>query len=142
MDVLKQFIKRFEHDPMLMLPSHLPEDIFDVVYLQSLALLHAMGEQASTEDLDVDFLVNIVANILRMHDIYDMYRDDLSGLVVVYASWVILESLRREGAITFVEIGFDKLFDNDLLKDMLIVHAHAFQKKLSFEKIGRKKPSK
>lgn len=127
------FSDEFARNPNSMLPSKMPEDIFDIVYVQSLDLLHAMSQEAKPHALNIDIITNIVADILRMHDIYDLYKENLTGLVVIYASWIVLESLKREKTVTFEDVGFDELFDNEKLKDMLIKHSHAFQKKLSTE---------
>ena len=125
---------RFEKDPALMLPSNLPEDIFDPIFVQSHALLHSVGAQG-LEHLDVSMLTNIVADILRIYDIYDLYKDNLAGLVVMYASWVVLESLARENSIVYQESSFETLFDNDRLAAEILAHDEAFRRSISHEVI-------
>ena len=138
-DSLEYFFEPFIKEPEKMLPANMPEDVFDIVYVQSLDLLHAMSDTQQAQALNVDIITNIVADILRLHDIYDLYKDNLTGLVVIYASWVVLESLRREGVIDLKSVGFEDLSDNEILKDKLIQYSEAFQKKLSTEKIKQKK---
>ncbi len=117
---------RMEKEPDLMLPANLPEDIFDLIFIQSHTLLNAIGsDHVST--LDVDIITNIVSDILRIYDIYDIYKDNLASLVVMYASWVILESLDREGRIRLQKCTFETLFDNDLLMQALQEHHKAFE---------------
>ena len=123
---------RFETEPLLMLPTNLPEDLFDVVFVESLALLNAMGE-GTAKDLQVQVVTNIVSDILRVFDIYDMYKENLSGLVLIYATWTILESLQRENQISYDPPTFETLFDNELLSKQLIVHHDAFKRKISSE---------
>ncbi|MDH5465303.1 MAG: hypothetical protein OEW60_06700 [Thiovulaceae bacterium] len=125
---------RFEAEPSLMLPTNLPEDLFDVIFVESLALLNAMGE-GTAKDLQVQVVTNIVSDILRVFDIYDMYKENLSGLVLIYATWTILESLQRENQINYDPPTFETLFDNELLSKQLIVHHDAFKRKISSEVI-------
>ena len=125
---------RFEAEPSLMLPTNLPEDLFDVIFVESLALLNAMGE-GTAKDLQVQVVTNIVSDILRVFDIYDMYKENLSGLVLIYATWTILESLQRENQINYDSPTFETLFDNELLSKQLIVHHDAFKRKISSEVI-------
>lgn len=126
---------RFQEHPELMLPSNIPEDIFDTIYLQAYVLIHSMAGEERLDGFDIDFITNIVSDILRIHDIYDMYKENISGLVVMYASWIILESLKRENRIQYKEVTFDKLFDNELLSAQLMLHNEAFHKKISSEVI-------
>ena len=62
-----------------------------------------------------------------------MYKNNISGLVVMYASWIVLESIKREDSISFKSVGFDKLFDNEVLTVQLMLHNEAFQRKISQE---------
>ena len=130
---------RFEEKPELMMPANIPEDIFDIIYLQSFSLIHAMAGHQDVKGLEIGFISNIVSDILRMHDIYDMYKENISGLVVMYASWIILEALRRDKTIEMTPVGFDTLFDNELLTQKLMTHNEAFQRKISIEVIREHK---
>lgn len=116
-----------ENSPELMLPGNIPEDLFDKLFLESHALLNNVdGENVS--ELKVELLTNIVSDILRVYDIYELYKDNIAALVVIYASWIILESLRREETITFPSCSFDTIFDNDCLMETLQTHHVAFTK--------------
>ena len=125
---------RFEGQPSLMLPTELPEDIFDVVFVESLSLLNAMGD-GTAKNLQLQVVTNIVSDILRVFDIFDMYKENLSGLVLIYATWTVLESLQRENLITYEPPTFETLFDNELLSAQLVIHHDAFKRKISSEVI-------
>ena len=116
-----------DNEPELLLPSNIPEDMFDVLFVESHALLNAMNKDVSTS-LIVDDLTNNVSDILRIYNIYDLYKDNLAGLVVMYASWIILESLRRSQEIDTDPVDFEKLFDNDTLMIAIEKHQIFFEK--------------
>ena len=119
--------QRMENEPELMLPSNIPEELFDRLFLESHALLNSV-DKTKMEQLDVNLLTNIVSDILRVYDIYELYKDNIAALVVMYASWIILESLKREEKIDFPSCSFDTIFDNDLLMETLETHHLAFEK--------------
>ncbi len=128
---------RFEQHPEYMLPAYVPEDIFDQIFLESHDLLNAIGEKEQYQ-LDVASITNIVSDILRIYDIYELYKENLAGLVVMYASWVILESLSREGRISYKKADFEMLFDNEALQEELVAHQEAFRHAIGTEVIVKK----
>ena len=119
--------QRMENEPELMLPSNIPEELFDMLFLESHALLNSV-DKTKMDQLDVNLLTNIVSDILRVYDIYELYKDNIAALVVMYASWIILESLKREETIDFPSCSFDTIFDNDLLMETLETNHLAFEK--------------
>lgn len=125
---------RFEENPQLMLPQSLPEDIFDIIFVEAHLLLNAVGT-SDMAHLRVEFLTNIVSDVLRMHDIYDLYKEHLAGLVVMYGSWVILESLSRAKTIFYKPPTFEMLFDNEVLSKELLKHQEFFKRSISQEVI-------
>lgn len=129
---------RFEQHPELMLPKNLPEDLFDEIFLQSHDLLNAIGAVGEYQ-LDVVSLTNIVSDILRIYDIYELYKENIAGLVVMYASWVILESLKREGRIDYEEADFEVLFDNEALQEVIVANQEAFRHAIGTEVILKRK---
>lgn len=118
---------RMENEPELMLPGNIPEDLFDLLFLESHTLLNSV-DKTKVGAVNVDLLTNIVSDILRVYDIYELYKDNISALVVMYATWVILESLKREETIEFPSCSFETIFDNDLLMQTLERHHVAFEK--------------
>jgi len=118
---------RMEDEPELMLPCNIPEDIFDMLFLESHTLLNSV-DSTKPQNIHVETLTNIVSDILRVYDIYELYKDNIAALVIMYASWVILESLKREELIDFPDCSFDTIFDNDKLMQILEVHHTAFEK--------------
>ena len=128
---------RFEQHPEYMLPALIPEDIFDQIFLEAHDLLNAIGTQQPYE-LEVVTITNIVSDILRIYDMYELYKDHLAGLVLIYASWVILESLHREGRISYRQPDFKMLFDNEVLQKELVAHQEAFRHAIGTEIIIKK----
>jgi len=118
---------RMEEEPELMLPCNIPEDLFDMLFIESHALLNSVDASKEVH-IEVNLLTNIVSDILRVYDIYELYKDNIAALVVMYASWIILESLRREETIEFESCSFDTIFDNDRLMESLEQHHAAFEK--------------
>lgn len=118
---------RMENEPELMLPGNIPEDLFDIFFLESHALLNNI-DATNIKEVNVDLLTNTVSDILRVYDIYELYKDNIGALVIIYASWIILESLKREEVIDFPSCTFDTIFDNDCLMETLKEHHAAFQK--------------
>jgi hypothetical protein len=116
-----------ENEPELMLPCNIPEDMFDILFVQSHALLNSI-ESKDVQSLVVDELTNLVSDILRIYDIYDLYKDNMAALVVMYASWIILESLQRSGEIDEESTDFNMLFDNDTLMASMQKHQKLFEK--------------
>ena len=120
---------KMENKPELMLPSNIPEDLFDMLFIESHTLLNSVNTTKVGElELELNLLTNIVSDILRVYDIYELYKDNIAALVVMYASWIILESLKREDTIDFPSCNFDTIFDNDLLMQTLETHHTAFEK--------------
>ena len=120
---------RIEENPELMLPGNIPEDMFDLLFVQSHALLNSVDKE-SVGHLNLEILTNIVSDILRVYDIYELYKDNIGGLIVMYASWVILESLKREELIDFESCSFDNIFDNEVLMRIIENNQDAFEKHL------------
>ena len=120
---------RIEENPELMLPGNIPEDMFDLLFVQSHALLNSVDKER-VGHLNIEMLTNIVSDILRVYDIYELYKDNIGGLIVMYASWVILESLKREELIDFESCSFDNIFDNEVLMRIIESNQDAFEKHL------------
>lgn len=118
---------QMEHKPELMLPCNIPEELFDILFVQSHALLNSIQSE-SISSLVVNELTNMVVDILRVYDLYELYKDNLAGLIVMYASWIILESLRRSESIDEDPVSFEHLFDNDKLMLVIEKHKEAFEK--------------
>ena len=116
-----------ENEPELMLPCNIPEELFDILFVQSHAILNSI-ETTEVQSLVVNELANIVSDILRIYDIYDIYKDNLAALIVMYASWIILESLQRSGEIEKESADFNMLFDNDALMLSIEKHQKLFEK--------------
>ena len=118
---------RMAEEPELMLPGNIPEEVFDILFIESHALLNSV-DSSNVIHLALDELTNIVVDILRMYDLYDLYKDNVGALLVMYASWIILESLRRAEEIDMEACSFDMLFNNEALMQALETHHEAFEK--------------
>ena len=118
---------RMAEEPELMLPGNIPEEVFDILFIESHALLNSV-DGSNVIHLALDELTNIVVDILRIYDLYDLYKDNVGGLLVMYASWIILESLRRSEEIDMKACSFEMLFNNEVLMQALSTHHEAFEK--------------